>query len=133
MKETRDMTNTTLQTVITAHPDMTDTRRETLAVASDMGADAATLETIASATRVSRTTTIYLPPFRPEGLSRGHGGCRHGRGVSAIWAERTDRGYVVERKGMWSVGATDGFNRRAGRSWVVSHVTVGSEIWTVAS
>lgn len=73
-----------------------------------------------------------LPPHRFESLSRGSGWCRKGKGDSATWGERTDGGYRVG-PGRWIVGGNDGFRRKGSDEWTVEHVTVGGQIWTVAS
>lgn len=110
---------------------VSDARRENLARALELGADDATLVRLASAVRVSRRSTIVLPAHRYEGLSRGRGWARQGKGNDAVWGERTDTGYRVGT-GRWVVGATDGFSRKDETIWRVAHVAVGAETWTVA-
>lgn len=112
--------------------DLSDTRRETLAVAHAAGVDDRTFVTIAAELRVSRKSTIVLPAHRLEGMSRGRGWARKGRGSSAVWGERVDGGYQVG-PGRWIVGGHDGFSRKGQTEWTVEHVRVGGEIWTVAS
>lgn len=107
-------------------------RRESLAIAMEAGADAATLATLATALRCSRKSTIVLPAHRYEHLSRGRGWARKGTGNNAQWGERVANGYRVG-PGRWVVGATDGFQRKASDAWVVTAVQVGGEVWTVAS
>jgi hypothetical protein len=106
-------------------------RLESLTLAIELGADAATLELLRDATRVSRRDTIVLPALRYESLSRGRGWARQGRGSKVTWGERVSRGYEVG-PGSWTVGATDGFSRKDACDWTVKHVTVGTAIWTVA-
>src|SRR5690606_24636110 len=109
-----------------------ETRRESLRLAIEAGAPRKTLEQIAEAVRVKRCDTITLPPGRYERLSRGRGWARKGKGASAEWGERVDGGYRVG-PGRWSVGSSDGFNRKSSTDWSVEHVAVGSETWTIAS
>jgi hypothetical protein len=111
--------------------DVSPARRENLARALALGASEVTIARLANATRVNRKATIVLPAHRYEGLSRGRGWARQGRGERAVWGERCDTGYRVG-PGRWSVGATDGFRRKDATTWTVAHVQVGSETWTVA-
>jgi hypothetical protein len=108
-----------------------EVRRETLTIAQAKGATLQVLHAIANAPRVSKSDTIILPSLRYENLSRGRGWARKGKGLDAIWGERTDKGYRVG-PGRWTVGATDGFSRKDSCTWTVKHVQVGSEVWTVA-
>lgn len=107
-------------------------RTQRLAVAAELGADEAALRALASALRVSRSTEITVPAHRYEGLSRGRGWARRGRGARAAWGERADGGYRVG-PGRWTVGGSDGYARQGEVVWDVAHVQVGSETWTVAS
>lgn len=107
-------------------------RAKSLARAVELGADDATLKVLCDAMRVNRAPTIVLPAHRYEGLSRGRGWARKGRGDSAEWGERTDKGYRVG-PGTWTVGGNDGFSRKGETRWTVKHVAVGAETWTVAS
>jgi hypothetical protein len=107
-------------------------RIERLARAIELGATDAALEAICDAKRTSMTDTIVLPVQRYENLSRGRGWARKGRGSTAVWGERDDGGYRVG-PGRWTVGGNDGFSRKGEDEWTVKHVTVGTEIWTVAS
>jgi len=107
-------------------------RIERLARALELGASDQALEAICDAARTSMTDTIVLPAQRFEGLSRGKGWCRKGRGDSAEWGERDDGGYRVG-PGKWTVGGSDGFSRKGQNEWIVKHVQVGAEVWTVAS
>lgn len=112
--------------------EVTDSRKETLARALELGASDERLVELRDAPRVSRKETIVLPPHRFEGLSRGRGWCRKGRGDSAVWGERTDQGGYRVGPGRWEVGATDGFARKRTVSWDVRHVVIGGETWTIA-
>lgn len=111
---------------------VTTARRESLQVAIDLGADEATLVLLRDAVRLARKDTIVLPPGKYEHLSRGRGWARKGKGDSAEWGEKEDDGYRVG-PGRWSVGSNDGFNRKSDVSWVVKHIAVGPQTWTVAS
>jgi len=102
-----------------------------LEVAIALGADLETLEILRDASRISRILTIRLPAHRYEGLSRGRGWARKGRGDSVEWGEKASGGYRVG-PGEWDVGATDGFSRKGSVHYVVSHVQVGPETWTIA-
>jgi hypothetical protein len=87
---------------------------------------------LARVTRLSRLETICLPAHRYEGLSRGRGWARQGKGDSVVWGERVEgRGYRCG-PGKWVVGATDGFRRKDSATWDVTHVLVGTEKWTMA-
>lgn len=105
-------------------------RLETLTIAHPL-VDDALFARLANALRVARTATIVLPAHRYEGLSRGRGWARRGRGGSAEWGERTDKGYRVG-PGRWTVGGSDGYSRKGEDTWTVEHVAVGAETWTVA-
>ena len=111
---------------------VTEARRESLARASELGADRMTLMMLVQASRVSRRDTIVLPSGKYEHLSRGKGWARKGRGNTAEWGEREDGGYRVG-PGRWTVGSSDGFSRKSSIDWTVKHVCVGVETWTVAS
>lgn len=134
------MTNTerkhTLETLTARYAaDNTDPnpkRLERLVEAIELGASDAALEALCDAARTSRTTEITLPAHRYEGLSRGRGWARKGRGDSAVWGERVDGGYRVG-PGRWVVGGSDGFSRKGETVWEVKHVAVGDQTWTVAS
>ena len=120
----------TIDDLIAGH-DVSAKRQETLAIAIAAGVDDRTLAALRDARRVNRRDTIILPAHRFEGLSRGRGWARQGRGDGAVWGERTDQGYRVG-PGRWVVGATDGFARQAQDGWTVRHVTVGTATWTMA-
>ena len=107
-------------------------RMESLRIASEAGADMATLTRIAAALRVAREPTIVLPMQRLEKLSRGKGWARKGKGSAAVWGEREDGGYRVG-PGKWTVGGNDGFSRKGEDGWAVEHIAVGAETWTLAS
>lgn len=115
-----------------ANSGVSETRRESLQLAIAAGADRATLDQLAEAVRLSRQSTIKLPRGKYEHCSRGKGWARKGRGADAEWGENTGSGYVVG-PGRWTVGSNDGFNRKSSEQWDVVNVTVGTEIWTVAS
>jgi hypothetical protein len=120
-----------LETLFEGH-EVSDERKETLQRAIEIGADDKTLEMLRDATRVAQRETIVLPSHKYENLSRGRGWARKGKGDRVTWGEREDGGYRVG-PGRWSVGSTDGFNRKGSTEWTVEHVQVGSETWTVAS
>lgn len=107
-------------------------RLETLTQAHPLVADA-TFRLLASAMRVARKASIVLPAHRYESLSRGRGWARQGRGDSAIWGDREDKGYRVTTTGRWVVGASDGFSRKDETTWDVTRVVVGAETWTIAN
>ena len=109
-----------------------ESRLPTLEAASAFGCSDESFIRLCEANRTSREETIVLPRHRYEGLSRGRGWARSGRGDNVIWGERVDGGYRVG-PGRWSVGATDGFSRKDATTWDVAHIAVGPETWTVAS
>lgn len=111
---------------------MNEKRWESLRLATEAGADVDILLEIASARRVSRKATIVLPAHRFEGLSRGRGWARLGRGNNVTWGEREDGGYRVG-PGRWTVGGNDGFSRKGEDTWTVRNLQVGEQTWTVAS
>lgn len=111
---------------------ISDSRRESLTRAVELGADDDTLVALCDALRVSRSDSIVLPAHRLENLSRGRGWARKGSRDSAVWGERTDKGYRVG-PGRWTVGGNDGFRRKGEDTWTVAHVPVGPQTWTVAS
>jgi hypothetical protein len=120
----------TIDSLIEGH-EVSDVRRGTLSRAIELGADDTTLTTLRDAVRVSRKSTIVLPANRLEGLSRGRGWARKGKGASAVWGERVDGGYEVG-PGRWNVGASDGFTRKKSNDWQVKNIAVGGETWTIA-
>jgi len=105
-------------------------RLESLTIAHPLVDDVVFAE-LAKALRVARQPTIVLPAQRFENLSRGRGWARKGRGDSAEWGERVQGGYRVG-PGEWTVGGHDGFSRKGQDEWVVEHVKVGGETWTIA-
>jgi len=108
-------------------------RLESLTRAHAAGVSDEVFMQLAKALRLARNSeTIELPAHRYEGLSRGRGWARKGKGDNAEWGERTDGGYRVGA-GKWSVGATDGFNRKGALDWEVKHVQVGEQTWTIAN
>ena len=111
----------------------TESRRESLRIALGLGADPRTLENIRESRRVSRHDYIILPAGRFEGMSRGKGWARLGRGAAATWGERgDDGGYVCRVPGRWTVGSNDGFQRKEETVWKVAHIKVGDQTWTIA-
>jgi len=127
---TTTTTTPTLDAILSGHT-VSDTRRQSLELALSLGADEQTLIVLRDALRLKRADTIVLPAHRLEGMSRGRGWARQGRGDSAIWGERTDGGYRVG-PGRWTVGGHDGFQRKGQDEWRVRHVAVGAQTWTVA-
>jgi hypothetical protein len=120
-----------LDTLI-ADKEVTDKRRGLLRRAIELGADDARLRRLRDAMRASDSETIVLPAHRFEGLSRGRGWARKGRGADVKWGTRVEGGYAVA-PGLWSVGATDGFSRKRSNEWKVEHITIGAETWTIAN
>lgn len=130
MGDTTTTTTDRLASLCEGH-DVSDARRERLARAIEIGASDAVLVKLRDANRTSTSRTIVLPVQRFETMSRGKGWARKGRGSSAEWGERVDGGYEVG-PGRWTVGGNDGFSRKGEVSWVVAHVEVGTETWTIA-
>jgi hypothetical protein len=73
---------------------ISEQRLESLSIAHPL-VDDATFARLANALRLRRADTITLPAHRFEGLSRGRGWARKGRGASVEWGERVDGGYRV--------------------------------------
>lgn len=111
--------------------DIGETRLALLTQAHPLVSDD-TFRTLGDALRVSDSATIVLPMHRLEGMSRGKGWARQGKGASVVWGEREAGGYRVGT-GTWTVGGNDGFRRKGEEVWTVSHVQVGTSTWTVAS
>jgi hypothetical protein len=111
---------------------MAEGRKRSITLAVEACSSLEILQALCDATRLARAATVDLPAHRYEGLARGRGWARKGRGGSAEWGERVDGGYRVG-PGRWIVGGSDGFARRGETEWVVRHVTVGAETWTIAS
>jgi hypothetical protein len=109
---------------------VSDTRKESLKIAADLGADDEVLKVLAEATRVRRKDTILLPAKYAH-TSRGKAWCRKGRGDSAEWGEREGNAFEVG-PGAWTVFSSDGFRREKRVEWEVEHVQVGDQTWTVA-
>jgi hypothetical protein len=87
----------TLSALIEGH-DVADRRVATLRKAIEAGASPEVLVTLRDVARVaSGSETIVLPAHRYEGLSRGRGWARMGRGTGVTWGERVDGGYRVGR------------------------------------
>jgi hypothetical protein len=105
---------------------------EAVATAHEVGISDDDFIALCLARRFARKTTVVLPQGHLEGLSRGKGWCRKGKGDSAEWGEREGaKGYRVG-PGDWVVGHSDGFSRKRQDRWRVRHITVGGETWTVA-
>lgn len=107
--------------------DMRDIRVQTLIKAAGDGLTPSQVKTIATAVRVSSGDTITLPKGKYEDLSRGKGWARLGAGSNAAgsnatWGDRVDDGYSVSVEGNWTVGSTDGYNRKESTPWKVSRV-----------
>lgn len=95
--------------------------------------DDKTFSLLAKADVVSQDTTCVIPPGRYDHCSRGKGWVRRGKGDAASWGDKVKGGYEVG-PGKWVQGSGDGFNRKAGLiDWVVAHVQVGEQTWTVAN
>lgn len=113
--------------------DVKQKRIESLAIAHDANVSDAIFRTIAEARRVHRNSyTVVVPRHPLESCSRGRGWARKGKGSSAEWGERVDRGYRVGA-GVWSVGGHDGFRRKRSDEWVVEHIIVDNATWTIAN
>ncbi len=106
-------------------------RAESLALAHAAGASDDTLRVLATAGRLARKESVVVPAHRFEGLSRGRGWARKGKGNDASWGDRVDGGYRVG-PGRWVVGGDDGYSRKGQDEWTVRHVTVGTTVWTIA-
>jgi hypothetical protein len=104
---------------------------EALKEAHHLQVDDKVFKEIAVATKVSKGSEIVLPAHKYEGLSRGRGWARKGRGVTAVWGERASGGYQVG-PGDWEISSTDGFNRKGSNKWTVKNIQVGEMIWTLA-
>lgn len=107
--------------------------RPVVLAALEADSDEATLLLVLESTRAQRGSTIVLPAHQLEGLSRGRGWCRSwgaaGGGESSV---RVDRGYAVG-PGSWIVGASVGYSRTGQDVRTVEHVTLGAELWTIAT
>lgn len=114
--------------------DVRHSRKNSLRIAIELGADDDALVRIRDAVRVSRKGdgTIILPPHHYENLSRGRGWARKGTGQGVTWGDRVDGGYEVSA-GRWSIGGNDGFSRKDETIWDVKHIQVGSKTWTIAN
>lgn len=113
--------------------DVSEGRAKTLTIAHEAGVDDDMFRRISDALRVNRDgLTVTLPAHRFEGLSRGKGWARKGRGDSAEWGERTEKGYRVG-PGRWTIGGSDGFSRKGEDTWTVEHIKVSDATWTIAS
>jgi hypothetical protein len=103
-----------------------DGRCRALILAASRGATPQDLRAIAEAIRVSTGDGIIVPAHHYEGLSRGRGWARHGRGDHAVWGERVEGGYRLRLAGRWVIGGHDGFTRRGETTW---DVRVVAGIW----
>lgn len=132
MSEIETITETaTERTARLALTDIGEGRAKTLGLAHPH-VDDETFRRIGDALRVNRDgPTITLPAHRFEGLSRGKGWARKGKGDSAEWGERTEKGYRVG-PGRWTVGGSDGFSRKGEDTWTVEHITIDGKVWTIA-
>jgi hypothetical protein len=126
-----DATLTDLTDPTVTDDGMTPARRASIARAIGLGADTETILRLRGVARLSQKITITIPAHRYEGLSRGRGWARLGRGQSVTWGDRVERGYRVG-PGYWTVGGHDGYSRKGEDQWTVEHVMVGDETWTVA-
>lgn len=109
-----------------------DGRLESLRLAAEAGVSDELFVLLAEATKLFRGPKATLPAHRFEGLSRGRGWCRKGKGTNAEWGSRGDHGYTVGA-GRWVVGGSDGFSRKKEDIWDVVHVQVGDKTWTIAN
>lgn len=130
MTDTTETTTTALDRVLSAHPSLSERRRESLRLAAGRGVDEVTLHLLADARLHARRSSIILPLHH-----YGRGWCRlaRSRGTDAIWGERTDDGYRVTQPGTWIVAGHDGFSRDQRDEWSVDQVVVGDTTWTIAS
>lgn len=126
------MSTVTIETLTVGRTNISAKRIESLTIAIGLGADEATLIELRDAEHLSRTATVRLPAHRLEGMSRGRGWARMGRGDSAVWGERVDGGYRVG-PGRWTVGGNDGFNRKGSNEYTARHIAVGDQTWTIAA
>ena len=132
-----DTTTSTTETeiakiVLEAGRAVSEVRLESLRKAIKLGATHEVLVMLATALRVGRKETVFLPAGRHEHLSRGSGWCRKGRGSDAVWGAREAPGYRCG-PGRWIVGSSDGFHRNAEETYTARHVQVGGETWTIAN
>ena len=112
---------------------VTEARMESLAAAHEAGVTDDDLRRCATARRLYRSGTVRLPAGDYAHTSRGRDWCREGTGDGVVWGDRHEGGGFVVRAGRWSVGSTDGFERNSRKVWLVEHVAVGSDIWTIAN
>jgi len=121
-----------IEELLFGHEDnVSEKRREALVLAIELGADDATLIVLRTVIRLDRSETVILPAHKFEGLSRGRGWARKGRGKNVTWGERVNEGYRVG-PGNWVVGGNDGFSRKGETPWRVEHIKVGDQTWTTA-
>jgi len=104
---------------------------ECLKIARENGADKATLDSLASAVMIRRADAkVILPQNHLQRLRFGRGWCRKGSGSDTQYGERTDNGDYRVGPGRWTVGGTEG-SKKSSTTWVVEHVVVGGDVWTV--
>ena len=110
----------------------TDSRRETLREALELGATMEVLEQIADAVVVAVGGTVVLPAHHYPGLAHKASWARRGSGEVVTWGQRVSGGYLVG-PGEWTVHVSDGPRHRTDDVWVVTHVAVGPHAtWTLA-
>lgn len=99
-------------------------RADAAITAAANGATPSQLKKIIEANRTSmQDRGIVVPVGRFENLSRGKGWCRQGKGNSAVWADRDDKGgFVLSSPGNWTVGSNDGFSRKDTVEWSVEKI-----------
>ena len=101
--------------------------------AIELGAPAKTLRAILDADRLKRAPYIVLPAGRYDHLSRGRGWARKGTGATVEWGDKHENGWKVATPGVWTVGSTDGYNRKENKKYTVKHLQVGDQTWTIAN
>jgi hypothetical protein len=106
--------------VIAPEVKLSDGRCRVLAVAAARGATPRDLKDIAEAQKASMMPDgVVVPAHHYEGLSRGRGWARLGRGSNVVWGERVEGGYRLRAEGKWIIGGHDGFTRRGEDVWDV--------------
>lgn len=113
---------------------ISEARLKTLARATELGVTDSLFLRIANAAAVGRSGgSLVLPPGRYDHCSRGKGWARHGRGDTVQWGESVTGGYRVNVTGRWTVGSSDGFNRKDQQTYTVSCLAInGDETWLIA-
>lgn len=100
------------------------------------GITPADLKALAEAKFFAEGAELRLPAHHFEGLSRGRGWCRLGRGESTQWGRRVGErgaGYIVSAPGRWHVGGFDGFTRKREDVYQVDAIRVGAATWLIAN